>query len=112
MEVAIIVPVVSVLSLVTLIIFIRKFINDERMAMIEKGVDAKIFRHSGEFTSLRYGLLLIGAGVGLLIGSVLEAVFYSLNEEAGYFSMIFLFAGIGLFASYQIEQKRRKEKEE
>ncbi|MEM8895087.1 MAG: DUF6249 domain-containing protein [Bacteroidota bacterium] len=109
MEVAIIVPVVSVLSIVTLIIFIRKFINDERMAMIEKGVDSKIFRNTGESAPLRYGLLLIGIGIGLLFGSVLEAMFYSLNEEAGYFSMISLFGGLGLFLSYQIEQKKRKE---
>ncbi len=109
MEVAIIVPVVSVLSIVTLIIFIRKFINDERMAMIEKGVDSKIFRNTGEFTPLRYGLLFVGAGVGLLMGTVLDAIFMSLNEEAVYFSMLFIFGGGGLFASYQIEQKRRKE---
>ena len=108
MEVAIIVPVVSMLSIATIIIFIRKFINDERMAMIEKGVDSKIFRSNGESTPLRYGLLFIGAGVGLLMGAVLEASLMSFNEEAGYFSMLFIFGGLGLFISYQIEEKRRK----
>jgi hypothetical protein len=109
MEVAIIVPVVSMLSIATIIIFIRKFINDERMAMIEKGVDSKIFRSNGQSTPLRYGLLFVGAGVGLLMGAMLESIFTSFNEEAGYFSMLFIFSGLGLFVSYQIEEKKRKE---
>lgn len=109
MEVAIIVPVVTMLSIATLIIFIRKFTNDERMAMIEKGVDPKAFRSNSESSPLRFGLLMIGAGVGLLMGAVLEAIFVSFNDEAGYFSMLFIFGGLGLYASYQIEQKKKRE---
>ena len=112
MEVAIIVPVVTMLAIVTIIIFIRKFTNDERMAMIEKGVDPKLFKSNSESIPLRYGLLLIGAGVGLLMGALLEAIFTSFNDEAGYFSMLFIFGGLGLFTSYQIEQRKKKEKGE
>ena len=111
MEVAIIVPVVGTISLAVLIIFIRKFINDERMAMIERGVDAKQFRHTNEFGSLRYGLLFVGAGLGLLLAGIFEAIFPALNDESLYFGLLFIFSGGGLFLSYQIEQKRRKERE-
>ena len=112
MEVAIIVPVVSVISIVTMIIFIRKFTNDERMAMIEKGSDAEMFKNSGVFTPLRFGLLLIGAGLGLLMGSIIDNIFFSYDGEVAYFSMIFIFAGAGLFLSYQMEQKKRDETKE
>ena len=49
--------------------------NRERMAMIEKGVDPKDFLSkpkSSMYTTLRWALLLVGVGLGLFLGSVLE----------------------------------------
>jgi len=58
---------------------------------------------------IRYGLLLIGVAVGILIGNILDATTV-LEEEVSYFSMIFLFGGLALVISYFLE-KHQKNKE-
>jgi len=81
----------------------------ERMTMLEKGVDASVFlsipKSKNEY-SLKYGLLLIGVALGILMGSVLAASGPFLEApEAAYFSMIFLFGGIALLLNYFIARK-------
>jgi hypothetical protein len=81
----------------------------ERMAMLEKGVDASVFfsapRNRNEY-SLKYGLLLIGIALGILIGGYLATTSPFLDSpEAAYFSMIFLFGGISLLLNYFIARK-------
>jgi hypothetical protein len=113
MEVAmlgVMVPIVLTICAAIVWIYIRKFENQERMAMIEKGVDPKSFRTGRARDSsgaLRASLLLIGAGVGLLMGYFLDSAFYM--EEVAYFSMLFICGGLGLGASYLIEEKKIKE---
>lgn len=111
MEVTVmLIPIVSIMSIVVTIIFLRKFSNDERMALIEKGSDANIFnRKINAYPNLRYGLLLVGAGIGILVGNIL-AESGVIDDEAAVFSMLMIFGGAGLFASYFIE-KRAAEKE-
>ena len=78
--------------------------------MIEKGVDPKSFRlnrHRDSSSALRASLLLIGAGLGLLLGYFLDRAFYM--EEVAYFSMLFICGGLGLGASYLIEEKKIKD---
>jgi hypothetical protein len=106
MEVTVmLIPIVSTISIVVMVIFIRKYTNDERMAMIEKGVDANLLASkSNSYPNLRYGLLFIGAGLGLLVGSLLDNA-RIVEEEAAYFSMLFIFGGLGLFASYFLEKR-------
>ena len=87
-------------------LFIRR---RERLTLIEKGMDASIFYQKDKNTSyisLRYGMLFIGVGVGILLGNIL-AVTTNLYEEVAYFSMIFLGGGIALVANYLIEQREK-----
>ncbi|HBH47873.1 MAG TPA: hypothetical protein DDX98_04500 [Bacteroidales bacterium] len=79
--------------------------NKERMAMIEKGIYSIEFKKSNNGV-LRWSLLLIGFAIGLLFGMIIEST-TQLDEEVAYFSMIFLFGGLGLLASYIIEQKKK-----
>ncbi len=77
----------------------------ERVALIEKGADANIFESSGyRPSSLKWGLLLVGIGTGILLGKIL-AVYTTLNEEAAFFSMICMFGGIGLIIYHLIANK-------
>ena len=101
------IPIVFFISIAVVAIIIRKFQNDERLALIEKGGDANIFNRtskSNSYPALRYGLLLIGAGIGILVGN-LVAESRVIDDEAAVFSCLMIFGGIGLFASYFIERK-------
>ena len=85
----------TTLGFFVMIVYLRKFTNVERMAAIEKGVSLEHYRPEGSsFFALRLALLLIGAGAGLLMGYMLDNLFDM--EEVAYFSMLFVFGGIGL----------------
>jgi len=79
----------------------------ENLAMIEKGMNPKdkLYRPA-PFRSLKWGLLLLGAGLGLFI-----AFFVDLNlpyrvEPVGiYFALIAMGGGLGLIGSYFVEKK-------
>ncbi len=81
--------------------------NKERLSLIEKGADASLFatkkNHRSNLT-LKFGMLAVGIGVGILIASILET-YTILNEEVAYPSMIFLFGGLFLVANAMIEKK-------
>jgi hypothetical protein len=80
----------------------------ERMLLIEKGADASIFATKSESSpSLKWGIFLTGLAIGLLIGNILE-YYAGMPAEVAYFSMIFLFGGLGLIIYYLIENKKSK----
>lgn len=106
------IPIIAIIGGVLIVIYLRKYSNDERMAMIEKGVDPSLFakksRH--DTAALRASLLLIGVGVGFLLGYFLDRQFYM--EEVAYFSMLFICGGLGLGAAYMIEEKKNKKEQD
>lgn len=110
MEVEIIgvfIPIVATIGTFIMVIYLRKYANEERLAMIEKGMDPHAHTpRSNTSIPLRASLLLIGAGLGILMGYVLDSSFNM--EEAGYFSMLFIFGGLGLGGSYIIEENKLK----
>jgi len=81
--------------------------NKERLAMIEKGIDAKLLTAKKSRMGLKIGLLAIGVSVGILFGQLLT-LNTDLPEEAAMPSMIFLFAGLGLVADHFISKKEDK----
>ena len=90
-----------------MVVFLRKYTNIERMALIEKGEQPFQTKHSNTSIPLRFSLLFIGFGLGLLIGYFLDSAFRM--EEVAYFSMIFVFGGGGLGLAYLIEEKKAQE---
>ena len=80
--------------------------HKEKKMLLEKGADPSVFNmpKTQKATSLRYGLLLIGIALGILLGSVLTAT-STLAQEAAYFSMVFLFGGIALVVSFFLEKR-------
>ena len=92
----------------------------ERMAMIERGMDPRRYKpQSAPYQTLKWGLLLIGAGVGLFLAYLLgHTVFKNVGSDydhdsnvAVYFSLIAIFGGLGLFSSYRIEKKETDKEE-
>jgi hypothetical protein len=78
--------------------------NKERLALIEKGLDATIFEHKPrKFIVLKWALLFIGCGVGVFLGALIASAGF--QPEAAYFGMILLFGGVGLLAAHLIERK-------
>jgi hypothetical protein len=106
----IMIPIVGIIGAFIMIVYLRRFENTERMAMIEKGVDPSLFTKKARQSSsgtLRASLLFIGAGTGLLIAYFLDRAFDM--EEVAYFSMLFIFGGLGLGAAYMVEEKKIRE---
>jgi hypothetical protein len=106
----ILVPV-ALFALIFGIIYLSK---RERMAMIERGMDPRRYKpQSAPFQNLKWGLLLIGSGVGLFLAYLLDnTAFRNIHRDfdndsnvAIYFALIAIFGGLGLFVSYLIEKK-------
>jgi len=84
----------------------------ERMAMIERGMDPRNYKpRSFNYNTLKWGLLLIGSGLGLFLAFILDhTCLASMNTEynrnpAVYFALISLFGGAGLLISHLVERK-------
>ncbi len=100
-------------ALYTMIFGIVYLVKRERMAMIERGMDPRSYKQrSMPFLTLKAGLLLIGAGIGLFLAFLLDNTAFKHvgdfdrdDNVAIYFALIAIFGGIGLFLSYLIEKK-------
>ena len=107
----IIIPIVlfgSIFGIVYIYLMTR---NKERMSMIEKGMDMSLFvkKHGDEapmkYWVIKIGFLMIGIALGILVGSLASNGLMS--EDQAYPSMILLFGGMALVASYFVERKLR-----
>ncbi len=87
--------------------------NKERLALIEKGVDAKIFMAgerkkrstlTGRVIVLNLSLLLMGIGLGVFFALLLNT-YTELDEEGIYPAMIFFMGGLGLFIGFNLTKK-------
>ena len=74
--------------------------NKERIALIEKGADvSEIYKPKNYKNSLfKWGVVIVGIAIGLLIGSVLESG-TGLEGFVAYSAMILLFGGIGMLVA-------------
>ncbi|TCI90648.1 DUF6249 domain-containing protein [Tenacibaculum sp. M341] len=90
--------------------------NKERLALIEKGVDAKIFMQgekkksslTGRIIILNLSLLLMGIGLGVFV-ALLLTTYSALEEEAIFPAMIFFMGGLGLFLGFNLTKKLDQE---
>ena len=85
--------------------------NRERLALIEKGVDASIFmpgvKNRPSFYKvilLNLALLLMGIGIGAFV-ALLLTTYTALNENGVYPATIFTTAGAALFVGYNMTKK-------
>ena len=103
------VPIALFLGAFLMVFGIRYLSNKEKMAMIERGMDpglSKSVAAPKPFVSLKFGLLLVGLGLGLIVALFVSKL-NNLSEEeavAVYFGCLSIFGGIGLIISYAIEK--------
>ncbi len=79
--------------------------NQERIRMIEKGLNPDEGMSISEYrkqTSLNNGILFLSLGVGLLIGHLLTINYDSMDKFVTYLTMLLIFGGIGFLINYMI----------
>lgn len=113
------------LALFAMLFGLRYMANKENMAMIEKGLDPNLKPlkpRPAPFRNLKWGLLLVGAGLGLFLAYLLDnSLLYKIGHDHDYtngtnvsiyFALIAIGGGLGLIASYRIEKKELLDKED
>jgi len=114
--------IVSCLGIFAMTFGLRYLRNKEHMAMIEKGMDPKLnANRPAPYKNLKWGLLLVGSGVGLFVAYLLDNfVLYKVSHFGHdydspanvpiYFALIAIGGGLGLIFSYRIEKKELLDK--
>jgi flagellar biosynthesis protein FliQ len=102
---AILIPISLFLTIFGIVYLFLSTRNKERLALIEKGVDASIFRSNRnsfqKIIILNLALLFMGIGIGVFI-ALLLATYTSLDKGALYPAMVFLMAGVSLFIGFKM----------
>jgi hypothetical protein len=117
MDTTILIPILITLGAFAMVFGLRYLSNKERMAMIEKGmVLEEPTRRSRPLSTLKWGLIFLGVGLGLFLAFYLTTYVLHTSEEqspAIYFGLISIFGGLGLVVSYLFEKSyEEKEKQE
>lgn len=79
--------------------------NQERMKLIEQGVNPDEGLSISEYrkqTNLKNGVLFLSLGLGLFIGHVLVINYEIIDMFITYTTMLLIFGGIGFLTSYKI----------
>ena len=123
--------ILSSLAICAVIFGMRYMRNKENMAMIEKGLDPNMKPERprpAPFRSLKWGLLFVGAGLGLFLAYLMDnTLLYKVGHDVNkfsssgddynganvilYFAFIAVGGGLGLITSYRIEKKELLDKQ-
>lgn len=79
--------------------------NEERIKLIEKGINPDEGLNVSEYrkqTNLKNGVLLISLAIGLFLGHLLVINYDTLDSFITYLSMLLLFGGVGLLINFLI----------
>ena len=108
----ILVPIVMFLCIAAVLIVYFIGRHNERRALIEKGISPAELRdleapHGSRvrpLSSLKWGLLALFVGLGLLVGGLLYETYHF--DEYIYFASMLISGGIGLVVFYRIASKK------
>lgn len=114
----ILVPIFICLGFFAMVFGIVYMSKRENLAMIEKGMNPKEYANRpAPYRNLKWGLLLVGAGAGLLVAYILDqyvlignSKYHDNDNEAIYFALIAIGGGLGLISSYRVEKKELLDK--
>jgi uncharacterized protein DUF6249 len=103
------IPIVMFAGFFAMVFGVAYLKTRQNLAMIDKGMNPKEFANRpAPYLNLKWGLLLIGSGLGLLLAYIIDMVSAVVDGEENptiYFAMIAIFGGMGLIASYRVEKK-------
>ena len=88
-----------------LIGFYIKTKNQERIKLIEKGINPDEGLNISDYrkqTNLKIGVLLVSLALGLFVGHLLVTNFNNLDAFITYLSMLLLFGGFGFLINFFI----------
>ena len=105
------IPITMFMSVAAVLIIWLITRHRERVTMIEKGLtsdEIKAMYHReirrDPFTSLKWGILFVLAGVAIVLGNFLHSQYNT--DEGVIIGLICLFVGIGLVLFYSIASKK------
>jgi F0F1-type ATP synthase assembly protein I len=107
---AIVIPVSMFLMIFAIVYVYFTTRNKERMALIEKGADPKLFKSEpkvSNYSSFKWGLFMVGVAIGVFLG-VLFDEYTKLDEGPMYISMILICGGIALILAYILRGRLEK----
>ncbi len=99
------IPITLFVSAALMITAVAYYRSRENLGMIERGMNPRL--HSAKPTPYRYykwGLLMIGAGTGMLIAYFIDRLSHWHDPEAIYFALIAIGAGLGLVQAHKAEK--------
>ncbi len=105
------IPIISVIGAFTMIIFLRRYNNIERMSMIERGMNPadlstnfRTLRRKDRdpLRFLRIACAVIGVGVGLFVGNILRS-FDFLDRGGIVAGLVCICGGIGLLIGFFLQ---------
>ena len=114
------IPIITSLGAFAMVFGIVYIKSRENMALIERGINPRIKESRPRpFVNLKWGLLFIGSGCGLLLAYLLDTLLLGhtiivtkgsissadSDNPAIYFALIAIGGGLGLFYSYKIEKR-------
>jgi F0F1-type ATP synthase assembly protein I len=106
----IVVPVSLFLMIFAIVYIYYTTRNKERLALIEKGADPKLFKSDAKgdhYSNFKWGLFMIGVAIGVFLG-VLFDEYTNLEEGPMYISMILICGGIALILAYLLRNRLEK----
>ncbi|NQU88479.1 MAG: hypothetical protein HQ541_22255 [Mariniphaga sp.] len=80
----------------------------ERLALVEKGVDANVFKidpTESRLNLVKWGIFLIGISTGVITGYALSMV---IDEVVAFFTTILLTGGVSLIVAYLVITKMKE----
>lgn len=106
------IPILVPLGFFAMIFGIIYLQKRENLAMIEKGLNPKEWANRpAPYKNLKWGLLLMGSGVGLMLAYfITQYILLDDENPALWFALIAIGGGTGLIGSYKIEKKELLDK--
>ena len=116
----ILIPILIPLGFFLMIFGVIYLYKKENLAMIEKGMNPKNQPDRPvPYKNLKWGLLLVGSGLGLLIAFMLDQYILPKSRDYDndsiafiYFALLAIGGGLGLIRSYSVEKAELLNKQE